>query len=131
MTKPRTPHFRLSEFERRGKCPKRYWRNIQRVMDALEVIRQACGALPVSLTPAGGYRSPAVNKQNKGRASKSQHLLGKAADIKVKGMSTKKVYAIIARLQVVGLIPKGGLAAYPSFVHYDIRGRNARWKKAP
>ena len=131
MNKPKTPHFSLAEFERRGKCPQRYWRNIQRLMDALEVIRDRLGGKSITITPAGGYRSAKVNKQNKGRASKSQHLYGRAADIQVKGADPAAVYYVIQELQQAGLIPKGGLAAYPRFVHVDIRGRNARWKAAP
>lgn len=130
MDKPRTKHFRLSEFEGHGPCPKRYWPNIQKTMDALEVIREALGGHPISVTKGGGYRSPDVNRKNKGRATKSQHLYGRAADIRVKG-GIRRAFYIIAQLQADGLIPKGGLAAYPSFVHVDIRGRRARWRKNP
>jgi len=130
MRKPKTEHFSLAEFEGKGPCPKHYWGNIQRLMDALEVIRAELGGASITITPAGGYRSPLVNRKNKGRATKSQHLLGKAADIRCR-RSPAVVYRAIESLQKRGLIPKGGLAAYPSFVHYDIRGRNARWRKAP
>jgi hypothetical protein len=53
----------------------------------------------------------------------------------------REAYYTIRDLQRLGLVPKGGLAYYPGrivkgsrigeFVHYDIRGRNARWKADP
>lgn len=137
MTKPRTKHFALHEWEGHGPCPRKYWRNVQRLMEALEVIRAELGGKSIAITQGGGYRSPSVNKQNKGRATRSQHLFGKAADIRVPGVAASKVYYTIQRLQQEGKIPHGGLAAYikskpaASYVHYDIRGRNARWRAAP
>lgn len=148
MTKPRTKHFALREWEGHGPCPKRYHTNVQRLMNALEVVYGTILALFLDsdaevrcrITKGGGYRSPKVNRENKGRASRSQHLFGRAADMvweyrrddgEWARIDPAHVYWVIHDLQQEGRIPKGGLAAYPTFVHYDIRGRNARWRAAP
>lgn len=109
--------------------PTRYVGNLLRLIEALEVIRKDLGGRPVRIV--SGYRTPEYNALNKGRASRSQHLFAKAADIQIRHMSPKRIYWAIHRLRAEGLIPKGGLAAYPTFVHYDIRGRNAAWRRAP
>ena len=132
-----TPHFHSGEFSSPGvlrrrdrvQVPARYRRNLRRVMVALETIRAALGGHPVKIL--SGYRTPEYNRQNKGRASKSQHLYANAADIRVKGVRVRDVYWAIAQLRHDGKIPKGGLAAYPTFVHYDCRGRNVGWRRAP
>jgi len=67
-----------------------------------------------------GYRSPATNamlhETTSGVASNSQHLLGKAIDIKVPGRDLKKVYDAAIAMAV------GGAGYYPKsdFVHVDI-----------
>lgn len=134
-------HFKMSEFSspiwdpvrkrrRRGRepVPHRYRANVRKTQAALETIRAVLG-LPV--TVISGWRSVAYNRANKGRASRSLHLSGRAADIRIKGVSPALVYWVIRGLIVNGEIPRGGLACYPTFTHYDIRGYNARWRKAP
>lgn len=136
-----TPHFKLSEFSspsringrtsytRRIAVPMVYRPNLRKLANALEVIRKALGNKPIRI--ASGWRDPAFNSASKGRATKSLHLVAKAADMQVKGVSPARVYWVIWQLQRDGLIPKGGLACYSTFVHYDIRGYNARWRRAP
>ena len=51
----------------------------------------------------------------------------KAADIKVSGMEPKEVHTIVLTLIKEGKIKQGGVGVYSTFVHYDIRGRTARW----
>jgi len=137
-----TKHFKLWEFSSPG-FPKRSNRvavpaklhsNVYRLMQELETIREALGGASVHVV--SGYRTLIYNKQNKGRASKSLHLQAKAADIQVRGkdgkrISPARVYWVIKDLMNAGKIRAGGLAAYPTFVHYDTRGRPARWRKAP
>ena len=72
------------------------------------------------------YRSPELNSAI-GGSKTSQHLLGKAADIKVKDIDTKDLYLIIESLILDGQMTDGGLGLYDTFVHYDIRGSRARW----
>jgi len=72
------------------------------------------------------YRCIEHNKKIKGSVN-SQHILGKAADIKVKGYSTKNLASLIEELIYGGHILQGGLGVYNTFVHYDIRKTKARW----
>ena len=57
----------------------------------------------------------------------SQHIMGRAADITIKGISANEVYETIEKLITNGHILQGGLGLYDNFVHYDIRGSRARW----
>lgn len=89
----------------------------------LEVLR-AHFNVPVTLTNA--YRSPEHNEAV-GGSKNSQHLLGKAADIKMKGIAPNEVADAIEFLIDMGLMKEGGLGRYNTFTHYDIRGTKARW----
>ena len=89
----------------------------------LEVLR-AHFNVPVTLTNA--YRSPDHNIAV-GGSKNSQHLLGKAADIKIKGIAPNEVADAIEFLIDMGLMKEGGLGRYDTFTHYDIRGTKARW----
>ena len=75
-----------------------------------------------SVTITSAYRTPTKNKAV-GGTTYSQHLYGKAADIKVSGVSPKKVASYVEKL-----MPKsGGIGVYSSFVHVDVRSAKARW----
>lgn len=65
------------------------------------------------------------NKHNKavGGAAKSQHLLGTAVDIKVKGIAPSTVYQFLDSTFPNSL----GLGSYRTFTHIDIRPNKARW----
>jgi predicted oxidoreductase len=54
-------------------------------------------------------------------------LLGKAADIVVKFKTPDEVANAIKYLISEGKMKQGGLSAYDTFTHYDIRGYKARW----
>ncbi len=97
--------------------------NIKDLADNLQVLRDFLGE-PIRINSA--YRSEAHNKAI-GGSKTSQHLLGKAADIKVKDIETKDLYLIIESLIIDGQMTDGGLGLYDTFVHYDIRGYKARW----
>lgn len=83
-----------------------------------------------------GYRHPAYNKA-KGGASRSRHMLGEAVDISIKdingdGRSDQADKAIVLKILDEKVIAnKGGLGRYPGTmsVHFDVRGRRARWDK--
>jgi uncharacterized protein YcbK (DUF882 family) len=62
-----------------------------------------------------------------GGVKTSQHILGKAADIAIKGMPTEILYQHIEDAISNGEMLQGGLGLYDTFVHYDIRGTKARW----
>ena len=122
-----TPHFRLEEFACKDgtPVPEPMIPKTRKVAEALEVIREACGGVP--LTVISGYRSPAYNTKING-AAKSRHMKGDAADIRVKGMAPHDVADVVERLQLEGKIPMGGCGRYDSFTHVDVRGYRSRWK---
>lgn len=120
-------NFKLEEFDSGdgARLPAAAKRNIEVLIQQLEVIRQACGNRPIRIS--SGYRSPAHNAAQ-GGAPNSQHLQGKAADVKVKGMRPAQVRDVIKRLMDEGKIIPGGLKAYKTFTHYDTRGFYITWK---
>ena len=93
----------------------------------LQCIREHFGK-PVTIT--SGYRTAAHNAAV-GGAKSSQHLLGRAADIRVESVSVEDVAAYTE-----SLMPDwGGVGRYPvkadratGWVHVDTRAENARWR---
>lgn len=69
-----------------------------------------------------GYRCYDHNRAVHG-ANDSKHLLGKAADIKVNGISQRDVYDILNEWYPVFY----GIGIYSSWVHIDVRSDMARW----
>lgn len=124
---PSTNDFKLSEFRCRDKnrtpVPSKYYANVQELMDNLQVLRNYLGK-PVIVN--SGYRTPSYNAIVKGKKN-SQHLYARAADIKVKGITPRKIHETLERLIAAGRVKQGGLGLYSSFVHYDVRGKKARW----
>jgi uncharacterized protein YcbK (DUF882 family) len=118
-------NFRLQEFDSNcgREMPLEVQKNVIQLGQNLQVLRDY---LKASITINSGYRSPERNKKIKG-ATRSQHLLGTAADIVVKGHTPKQVADAIELLISQGKMREGGLKAYGTFTHYDIRGTKARW----
>lgn len=93
----------------------------------LQCIREHFGK---AVTITSGYRTPAHNAAV-GGAKSSQHLLGRAADIRVQGVSVEDVAAYAE-----SLMPDwGGVGRYPvkagratGWVHVDTRAEKARWR---
>ena len=98
--------------------------NVRLLCENLQVLREELGR-PIRVI--SGYRSPKYNRRI-GGARRSQHMLAKAADIRVVGMSPHEVREVILRLIKEGRMMSGGVGLYTTFTHYDVRGRNARWK---
>lgn len=90
------------------------------LVNILQKIRTHFGK---SVTITSAYRTPAKNKAVGGQTY-SQHLYGKAADIKIKGVTPKKVTAYAETL----LKNKGGIGTYSTFTHIDVRTAKSRWR---
>ena len=75
-----------------------------------------------AVTITSAYRTPPKNKAC-GGTTYSQHLYGKAADIKVSGITPKKVAEYAETL----LQGKGGIGIYDTFTHIDVREKKSRW----
>ena len=92
----------------------------------LQCIREHFGK---AVTITSGYRTAAHNAAV-GGAKSSQHLLGRAADIRVQGVSVENVAAYAE-----SLMPDwGGVGRYPvkagrttGWVHVDTRPNKSRW----
>jgi uncharacterized protein YcbK (DUF882 family) len=120
-----TRNFHIREFASRDgvAVPQQYRANVLELAKNLQQLRDKVGK-PITVT--SGYRSPAHNAKV-GGAPRSQHLLAKAADIRVAGISPPQLYCMIEGMIAAGRMKVGGLGIYNSFVHYDIRGTNDRW----
>lgn len=120
-----TTNFTKQEFECRdgSTMPSEVLENVKLLAKELQVLRDFVGK---KTTINSGYRSEKYNKKV-GGSPKSQHLLGKAADITIAGLSPKKVAQIIENLIQEGKMKQGGIGIYKTFTHYDIRGVKARW----
>ena len=101
------------------------------LIDTIWEIYQDVGATePIHLI--SGYRSRKTNEKLRrrggGQARKSQHILGKAADIHFPGVPVKKLRnsALVREVGGVGYYPKSGIP----FVHVDT-GRVRNWPRLP
>ena len=91
--------------------------------ELVEVLQKIRDNFKSPVTINSAYRTPGKNKAV-GGAAYSQHLYGTAADIQVKGIAPKDVYAFAETL----LPNKGGIGLYPTFTHVDVRATKSRWK---
>ena len=98
-----------------------------RLVQVLQNIRDHFGE-PVVITSA--YRTAAHNKAV-GGAAYSQHCYGRAADIRVAGVTVERLAAYAEKL----LPDTGGIGRYPvrsgrptGWVHVDTRPAKSRWK---
>jgi len=71
-----------------------------------------------------GHRCPAHNASDAvGGAPDSQHLLGKAADIKARNYTPAEVQGYL-----LGEYPdRYGIGIYETFTHIDVRNEKGRW----
>lgn len=123
-----SPHFHVAEFGSRDGRPVPYelYDNVRLLAEQLEALRHEVGDVPIRIL--SGYRSPEHNARVKG-AEHSQHLLAKAADIVIAGRTPEHVAQTIERLIGAGKMMEGGLGLYRGWVHYDVRGTRARWRR--
>jgi uncharacterized protein YcbK (DUF882 family) len=75
----------------------------------------ARNGIEAPLTIHSGYRTQKTNKRTEGAALDSRHLVGRAADISVQGVSNVKLAGMAS------VLGRGGTGLYPgrSFVHVD------------
>ena len=123
-----TKNFNKSEFECSCGCvmPPNVLYNIRIVAENLQVLRDFVGS---SITVNSAYRCKDYNHRI-GGASRSQHILGKASDIVVKGFTPDEVFDIVQNLRRNPML-KGvlfqGLGRYNTFTHLDIRNKYTTW----
>ena len=120
-----SPHFCVREFRCKDGSDPVFIDTA--LAELLERIREHFGK-PVTITSA--YRTPAHNAKA-GGAKFSQHLYGRAADIRVQGVSVEAVAAYAESL----MPDRGGVGRYPvkagraaGWVHVDTRADKARWR---
>lgn len=124
-----TENFKKNEFDCKCGCemPEDILVNITKLANQLQYVRNNV-ALPITINSA--YRCEAHNKSI-GSSLNSQHLLGKAADIVIKGLDpVLDTYDYLDDLMRTGEILQGGLGMYQTFTHYDIRKKKRRWNNA-
>jgi uncharacterized protein YcbK (DUF882 family) len=90
-----------------------------RLFDAVwETYREAGATTPIRVVC--GYRSPRTNamlrRRSRAVAEHSQHMLGKAMDTEMPGMSMEKVREVAMRLALGGV----GFYGDSSFIHIDV-----------
>ncbi len=109
-------HFNRSEFSCQCGCG--FDTVDAELIKILEKVRIHFGK-PVKVN--SGCRCENHNKSI-GGTDKSQHKLGRAADIIVKGKSPEQVADFIDNAY-----PQCGMGTYSTFTHIDSRGIKARW----
>lgn len=112
-------HFKAKEFQCKDKSE--YLLVCKELVTILETIREHFNA-PVKIN--SGYRTPSWNSKVNG-APNSMHCKGMAADIEVKGHSSKEVAKYASEL-MDDLESKGGVIKYTNFVHIDVREERYR-----
>lgn len=90
--------------------------------DLVKILQKVRNHFGKAVTITSAYRTPGKNKAV-GGTTYSQHLYGTAADIKVQGVTPKKVAAYVEKL----MPNKGGIGIYKTFTHVDVRAVKSRW----
>jgi hypothetical protein len=100
--------------------PRSLWPSLLAVTKVADEARHRLGR-PLRISSA--YRSPAYNKAI-GGASASIHMKGGALDL---SGSPATLHRILTEMRSEGLF-RGGIGKYRTFVHVDVRGKNADWQ---
>ena len=121
-----TKNFSIEEFQCKCGCdmPKFVRKNVVELAENLQIIRDEVGRLDLT----NSYRCKDHNSDVGGSTS-SQHLVGKAADVKSESIKPKEMAQIVNDLMKNEKIKTGGIGIYNTFTHIDIRGVRARWSK--
>lgn len=110
-----TQHFKAEEFRCKDGEKEFLW--APELLEILETIRNHFDA-PVIIN--SGYRTPSWNTRVDGRPN-SYHCKGMAADIVVKGHSSKDVAKYAD-----SILKQGGVIRYTNFTHIDVREERYR-----
>ena len=110
-----TQHFKAKEFRCKDKTKEFLW--APELLGVLETIRNHFDT-PVIVN--SGYRTPNWNSKVNG-APNSYHCKGMAADIVVKGHSSKEVAKYAD-----SIMEAGGIIRYTNFTHIDVREEKYR-----
>lgn len=125
-----TPHFAAAEFACRDGTPyPARWLDarLRPLCELLEQIRALAGG---PLVVISGYRTIQYNR-TVGGARRSQHVDGRAADVRCPTLPADQLAARVLEAKRAGQLPTlGGLGAYPGWVHVDVRAGRAlvRWR---
>ena len=118
MRKALSAHFRRREFECRCGCG--FDTIDTETLDVLEAVREQFGRIRVT----SGARCPAHNAAI-GGVKKSQHLLGRAADIAAMDADADTVQEWL-----ISNFPEASIGRYDDFTHIDTRTEGpARWDR--
>ena len=117
-TKKISPHFGVWEFK--CKDNSRVIVLDKALVELLEIIRLHYNK-PLHIN--SGYRTVQYNASLKNSSPKSQHILGKAADIWLNDVSPKQLYSWLDSSYPNSL----GIGIYDTFVHVDVREGKSRW----
>lgn len=114
-----SPHFTTDEFRCKDGCGGAYVAS--QLIAALETLRAKVGA-PIHVT--SGFRCAAHNRAVGGSPS-SQHLVGRAVDIRVDGMSGELLYRLANTIPALH-----GFGVAAGWIHVDVRAGDlvARWQ---
>ena len=112
-----SPHFDSDEFK--CKCGCGLSDIDAKLIVRLEKLRKLCGDKPLRVN--SGHRCKEHNT-SVGGSPNSQHLLGKAADIRCPAGMTIDQFADKAKR-----CDFGGLGIYKTFLHLDVRNGRALW----
>jgi len=91
-------------------------------LELVNILQQIRSHFGKAVRINSAYRTPTYNKKVEG-ATYSQHLYGKAADIRVTGVKPATVAAYVETL----MPNKGGIGIYKNFTHVDVREEKKRW----
>lgn len=109
-------YFKLAEFACKDGSPVVFIDSY--LVEILDILRTKIGK-PVFIT--SGYRTPTWNEKV-GGAKYSYHIRGRAADIRVKGMSAKEIANELNKI----VANECGIIVYNGWVHIDTRTKKYR-----
>ena len=90
--------------------------------DLVNVLQKVRDHFGKAVTITSAFRTASHNKKV-GGATYSQHLYGKAADIKVSGVAP----SVVADFAETLMPSTGGIGRYSTFTHVDVRKVKSRW----